>query len=208
METQDRQCSSCKHFKPIGDFYNTDTDLTETACKTCAGCRDKSKKSRERSPHKRSLQSFPLLAPANTLRETDAQDKQCSGCNRLSLSATSTVYKKQPPDFTKDALKMCARCRDSKSKRRVKPATCSGKKLRQIAPAPSSSSNVHRAVERISEIIARETLDYHVVVCTPANQDPRCRRYLVELICRPMVDVHGSEATVDHDAFFSSLLLT
>jgi hypothetical protein len=158
MDTQDRQCSSCKHFKPIGDFYNMDTDLTETTCKTCAGCRDKSKKSRERSSHKTSLQSFPLLAPANTLRETDAQDKQCSGCNRF--KPISDFYKKQPPDFTKDALKMCVRCRDSKSKRSVEPATCSGKKLRRIAPAPSSSSNFRRAGECSPERIAREALDY------------------------------------------------
>jgi hypothetical protein len=134
--TQDKQCSNCKHLKPIGDFYKKQPpDLTKGPLKTCAGCRHRDQFNKSK---KRSFQDVDspvsTLPPAKRLQRiapaSSTQDKQCPRCKRF--KPMGDFYKKQPPDFAKNSLKTktCAECRYRDKSNKAK-----AKQLRVIAPA-------------------------------------------------------------------------
>jgi hypothetical protein len=89
MDTQDKHCSGCKHFKPISSFYKKQPpDLTTNALKTCAECRSRSLR---RSSKKRSLQDIDPVTPSPTkiLREFAPVSSRAAGNSLLVQSAPS-----------------------------------------------------------------------------------------------------------------------
>ena len=115
MDTQDKQCSDCKHSRPINDFYRKQPpDLTQTASERCAEYRKKfknskkSKKSRPGSPQDADPVSTPPPAPeiAPNLRpagdrslggmEKQAQDREVRG-ERSGYTPNQLVEPSQSP---------------------------------------------------------------------------------------------------------------
>ena len=82
--TQNKLCSRCKHFKPIGDFHNRNSPgLTTNTLKTCVRCRSLSKLNTSRASKKRSLQDDETATPpAKKLREITTTSSPLSNFHR------------------------------------------------------------------------------------------------------------------------------